>query len=106
MLLRPPIATHTDSLIPYTSLFRSGGGDAEAPLRINVSYGQRVSADIAMAGSGDDHDTGLQLDGLRVRFGYVAAPKAQKGSYIVDGHASTLDQIGRASWRERVCQYV
>src|SRR3546814_8649190 len=44
-----------------------------------------------MAGSGDDHDTGLQLDGLRVRFGDVAAPKAQKGSYIVDGHASTLD---------------
>src|SRR3546814_6539189 len=44
-----------------------------------------------MAGSGDDRDTGLQLDGLRVRFGDVAAPKAQKGSYIVDGHASTLD---------------
>src|SRR3546814_16246615 len=38
------------------------GGDADAPLRINVSYGQRVSADIALEGSGDDPDNGPQRE--------------------------------------------
>src|SRR3546814_1352204 len=32
MILRPPIATRTDSLFPYTTLFRSPGGGAGAGL--------------------------------------------------------------------------
>jgi uncharacterized protein (TIGR02099 family) len=65
------------------------GGDADAPLRLAISYAQRATADIAMAPGGDG-DTGLSLQGLRVRFG-GSAPAAGRGSFIVDGHAGTVD---------------
>lgn len=86
--LPEPLAKPADTPLPTHVRI---GGDADVPLRISVDYGQRASAEIAMAGNDDVRDAGLQLEGLRVRFGDVAAPKAQKGDYIVDGHAGTLD---------------
>src|SRR3546814_17260659 len=106
MIRRPPRSTRTDTLFPYTTLFRS-----ERPV---------VVGDIALAAPcfGDED----QLRGRR-----VAAGAAQRLEHRVErrgvrrarrdhrldvfampaeSEARPLDQIGRASWRERVCQYV
>src|SRR3546814_16145637 len=98
MIRRPPRSTRTDTLFPYTTLFRS------APKKSTRYFEQ-------------DH--------LRWRFG-------EKSSRLYRRHRSELapyfhlledqdnpdiflletrqtpdpDQIGRASCRERVCQYV
>src|SRR3546814_8339789 len=41
MIRRPPRSTRTDTLFPYTTLFRSGGGTALA-----VFYEHRISYDV------------------------------------------------------------
>src|SRR3546814_18783041 len=38
MLRRPPISTRTDTLFPYTTLFRSQGGLAESVLTVIREY--------------------------------------------------------------------
>src|SRR3546814_10431542 len=40
MIRRPPRSTRTDTLFPYTTLFRSGGGQAVSPGSICVEPGQ------------------------------------------------------------------
>lgn len=87
ILLPEPLAKPADMPLPISVRI---GGDAAAPLRIGVGYGQRLGADMVLGGDGGAHD-GLELQGLRVRFGGAAAPKAQKDDFIVDGHAGTLD---------------
>src|SRR3546814_13126683 len=51
MLRRPPRSTRTDTLFPYTTLFRSHlgapGTPAEAFLRINAERGEYGPGDIA-----------------------------------------------------------
>ncbi len=73
------------------------GSDAAAPLRVDLTYAQRLGADLAFAAADKPADSGaagnggLQLQGLHARFGVGAAPRAVRGSYLVDGHADTLD---------------
>src|SRR3546814_7917431 len=45
MLRRPPGSTRTDTLLPYTTLFRSGGGVARRPGIGNVGRHSRAAAD-------------------------------------------------------------
>src|SRR3546814_18127523 len=72
MIRRPPISTRTDTLFPYTTLFRSDGhahyvdigrGDAIAPIpegaivrvsarSLEVREADRVVADVAVANGG------------------------------------------------------
>ncbi|HET8880683.1 MAG TPA: DUF3971 domain-containing protein, partial [Solimonas sp.] len=85
--LPEPLAKPADTPLPISVRI---GGDADAPLRIGVGYGQRLGADMVLGGDGGEHG-GVELQGLRVRFGGSAAPKAQKDGFIVDGHAGTLD---------------
>src|SRR3546814_16057354 len=86
MIRRPPISTRTDTLFPYTTLFRSSvgrGRDSKfPPILTTGSIGQtwdrkRNCPDCV------NHWAGIRLS-------------AFAGS----------EQIGRASCRERVCQYV
>src|SRR3546814_10901483 len=39
MIRRPPRSTRTDTLFPYTTLFRSGGISSESPRSARVSMG-------------------------------------------------------------------
>src|SRR3546814_12344844 len=102
MLRRPPRSTRTDTLFPYTTLFRSqvaverrlGGGlflvtrlrllevDEELKLVLQDARGQRHGILRRYRA------VGLQLHRQLVVVGDLA------------------DEIGRASCRERVCQYV
>src|SRR3546814_4871661 len=46
MILRPPRSTRTDTLFPYTTLFRSDGTrDIPFPLRKAISSGRAISLD-------------------------------------------------------------
>src|SRR3546814_16165344 len=101
MIRRPPRSTRTDTLFPYTSLFRSDRiGDScrrrarasrglwMLPLSLDIPLMKRAAArrpETLLAHLGRDPAS---------HFGTVNTPVY---------HAS---KIGRASCRERVCQYV
>src|SRR3546814_11937388 len=95
MIRRPPRSTRTDTLFPYTTLFRSQLvaelADAFVVQQITIAP-QHEAGLIAGQGSGDRDEAALRL-GIDVLY-----PQA-------DQEIEGLDQIGRASCRERVCQY-
>src|SRR3546814_16018169 len=108
MIRRPPISTRTDTLFPYTTLFRSRkaialwcrpiGPDAarkvtKVTLRPRCSAFPCVSCTPGTAGRS-----------AKRRRGEIDRFKEQWGSWHDFGVVG--QQIGRASCRERVCQYV
>src|SRR3546814_13910413 len=118
MIRRPPRSTRTDTLFPYTTLFRSNttGGlvhfisatpTADLSGYGNVTYGQDNQLTLEGAISGPLSD--------RVRVRVAGKWDRHDGHYknlfVNAGQDSVLigsggGQIGRASWRERGCQYV
>src|SRR3546814_20073094 len=105
MIRRPPRSTRTDTLFPYTTLFRSAASS--------------FNGDLAM-GNPRDFDSGLKLVATWERDVAVSEttiplewPNATRFFWhppdvFLIGLRSTvgLGEIGRASCRERVCQYV
>src|SRR3546814_13923757 len=97
MIRRPPRSTRTDTLFPYTTLFRSDTAIAPKVLTSLEAHDRAVAeaqavvnagaTRIALSGTAD----GITIDGEPMALG-----------------ARTLDreEIGRASGRERVCTYV
>src|SRR3546814_11263475 len=83
MIRRPPRSTRTDTLFPYTTLFRSG-----AIVAVTLIYRQRVWT--LLTGLADRETRNYALK-LALAFVITAALGME---------------IGRASCRERVCQYV
>src|SRR3546814_5956606 len=163
MIRRPPISTRTDTLFPYTTLFRSvvelhrravgmqeevgagGGGRRLAPVirrdlaRLPVEMDQKCAAADARALRLDEVQNEMRRDG-RIH-GRAAAPQDLQpgprrvgvcgGDHMIDrrggatygaryggwaagrrrrlprvGTSDPGQEIGRASWRERVCPYV
>src|SRR3546814_12722339 len=105
MIRRPPRSTRTDTLFPYTTLFRSvtsgnldGGGNHnwfqdEQPPDEQVTIGDwwLTSAGLLYHYLGAGEPETFVMDGEEILF---------------DGAAMTWAEIGRASCRERVCKYV
>src|SRR3546814_11585757 len=79
MIRRPPRSTRTDTLFPYTTLFRSGAGE-------------QLEQFVALAPA----DRALQR-------GQILGEALE---HVEHRLAIGEEQIGRASCRERVCQYV
>src|SRR3546814_19891936 len=99
MIRRPPRSTRTDTLFPYTTLFRSGVlgdevSDVRASERLTESPVCLVAPDNAM-----DRQLEKLLAGAG-RLDNAAKPVLE----ITPRH--DLIEIGRASCRERVCPYV
>src|SRR3546814_15237158 len=121
MIRRPPRSTRTDTLLPYTTLFRSraraffGGGSDRAlmPLEPANAVLERT------------RNLRLQTDAFEARpggtlaFAHVGLDIVRRGIGEQSQHAAmrwhrkdvdiariALLEIGRASCRERVCQYV
>src|SRR3546814_16568941 len=105
MIRRPPRSTRTDTLFPYTTLFRSVvAQDAD----IGVSD---VGRDVALVGvvvveprravriAADVRDVGAAEGEIVDAIGGVVGQ-------AVAGDRRPRRQIGRASWRERGGQYV
>src|SRR3546814_13766145 len=116
MIRRPPRSTRTDTLFPYTTLFRSddlAGGvkaetrqPAEDAFRIAIAEGgdeigfDRRAGEECLIGPGIvevRHRANVQADRAR-RYDEIGALQA--------GVTQGGRQIGRASCRERVCEYV
>src|SRR3546814_16885965 len=108
MIRRPPISTRTDTLFPYTTLFRSGQGGADGEL-VRVCRLCRYVARKLREGAG-------RCCALACRAGraqrlapcVLGADDRQRFAAQATGVGFTapLREIGRASGRERVCQYV
>src|SRR3546814_15950730 len=120
MIRRPPRSTRTDTLFPYTTLFRScetyrrtgvpphpreyfeGIAKWTAPAEHSVLWRVRDASGAVIGyhndacfGNGAYYHTGCSADGVgETGTGYLLFWEAMMG------------EIGRARCRERVCQYV
>src|SRR3546814_18172855 len=97
MIRRPPISTRTYTLFPYTTLFRS-----RLPFRRPIDRQRIVTAD------DDGPAQAIERQPLRQ---FVGARGLAVDQHVLavdpeDEFEQRLAQIGRASCRERVCQYV
>src|SRR3546814_12871275 len=117
MIRRPPRSTRTDTLIPYTTLFRSPvAADDEAADRRHVEVLVEELAEVVLLFLCADRGVGQSRGGLLLQVGQEVG-----GLLGVDGRDGRLQpdranheeggeensrEIGRASGRERVCQYV
>src|SRR3546814_18536415 len=108
MIRRPPRSTRTDTLFPYTTLFRSIEARG-AELLIN---GQPVKADLIGPYVGNPQRSVDQIMlnmGATVwteHLGQVNHMVARMPAYTTANSIPNDREIGRASCRERVCKYV
>src|SRR3546814_15371259 len=118
MIRRPPRSTRTDTLFPYTTLFRSTANDNfghAAGDAVLVAMSERIKAtlrkqDFAARVGGDEFvvivdpvEARREADELADRIRHsMAEPIGLPGA---DTYRIRV-KIGRASRRERVCQYV
>src|SRR3546814_18211211 len=108
MIRRPPRSTRTDTLFPYTTLFRSPWF-ARA---VSIGHGRKLSDQIDPDAieSSINYITGASI---LVSRAFLKATGPMREDYFlycdeVDWclRARANGQIGRASWRDRGCQYV
>src|SRR3546814_16658019 len=107
MIRRPPRSTRTDTLFPYTTLFRSrhcpmGGGPHPRGVRGEARPGFCAGARPSPSPARVSHMLNLReyrntADRLADHLPWAA---------LIEPGVVLNKEIGRASWRERVCQYV
>src|SRR3546814_17196740 len=112
MIRRPPRSTRTDTLFPYTTLFRSAG-------LLNAElHGEGASVDMGQPRFGwDEIPLAYAMDALTMPASWEDLPvpaAVNVGNPHVIFFCEDLEavdcgrlgpKIGRASWRERVCEY-
>src|SRR3546814_12972387 len=111
MIRRPPRSTRTDTLFPYTTLFRS---HQEADLLImDIELPDLDGIDLVRSLQGNYHYifvTGYKkyaVKGFEVdAVDYILKPVTFKRLTAAIYKYIRKVKIGRASCRERVCQYV
>src|SRR3546814_14616757 len=114
MIRRPPRSTRTDTLFPYTTLFRSDPSDRKT---LNISMGASVAAEFLgrtpealskaearkrlpapkTSANGRRYYTVEDLIAIREALGIKMGKLPSERAVV---------EIGRASCRERVCKYV
>src|SRR3546814_13742309 len=111
MIRRPPRSTRTDTLFPYTTLFRSAGDKLRTA--VNRDDLQRsktppsATAEMFLRTGGGARERAGDLRRILEIAPNPEAGKAAVRNYLVADAARTApDEIGRASCRERRCQYV
>src|SRR3546814_20719969 len=118
MIRRTPACTRTDTLCPYTTLFRSGSqgvGDvslegAREQLGRTAPVGARLAAELARLLGVFAH-LGAEITRVVADAILHSATQARKDCGLRLPEPCTIEsrelgEIGRASCRERVCQYV
>src|SRR3546814_14773067 len=118
MIRRPPRSTLTDTLFPYTTLFRSVQDHRLEHGR--VGNAQMIAFKRHQNGrtAGEPHDTTFMTfdHDMVIRAKWLAKAEHETGDVIVDGvangepyrdsdQAGAAQQNGRASGGERVCPY-
>src|SRR3546814_21065876 len=110
MIRRPPRSTRTDTLFPYTTRFRSdepaerGGAFGDR----HVEHRARVAARIAVFGElpRRPRAAAARVEIGRHRLDADDAPQRARAIERPLRPFEHPDPLGRASCRERVCQYV
>src|SRR3546814_14818661 len=105
MIRRPPRSTRTDTLFPYTTLFRSSIGHVPQDLKYRgedsalvIGANNRIREYVTM-------NPGTEGGGMMTRIG-------DNCLFMIGAHVAhdciigNNVKIGRAQCRERVCQYV
>src|SRR3546814_16616078 len=106
MIRRPPRSTRTDTLFPYTTLFRSPAD----PFAIGGAVEENRNLFAALLRAGIDARADYNPDIFHQKFiirdsgGSRRALLTGSTNFTPTGTGS--HEIGRASCRERVCQYV
>src|SRR3546814_16987789 len=111
MIRRPPRSTRTDTLFPYTTLFRSADGQPQQALKVAPDPRRRCQQPRFLA---VDHpglaELAKRLGGVAVQHARMAVRLAQLqvlGDELqVEQPAAPVLEIGSASCRDRVCQSV
>src|SRR3546814_17858632 len=107
MRRQPPRSTRTDKLFPYTTLVRSSGGQDQARAfadRREIRFPELARQVVEKV---RDKARGM-FDGFRPKPTpeRAASPAIERTSSPDQAKAIERYEIGRASCRERVCQYV
>src|SRR3546814_15860825 len=103
MIRRPPISTRTDTLFPYTTLFRSTGIPGNY-LKPSITAAGLDPDNLPTAGS--EHSNFGTTRSKPWRDIWGAGQGVGSIDSILPVRQIVEKQIGRASCRERVCQYV
>src|SRR3546814_18237611 len=109
MILRPPRSTRTDTLFPYTTLFRSvsGGRDInEVEVAVGAVEPGRTLAPAAGTESAITIEENLPTAAGKLNPDYTFINFIEGKSNSHARAAAEHVEIGRASCRARVCQYV
>src|SRR3546814_19344700 len=102
MIRRPPRSTRTDTLFPYTTLFRAVSLSAGAPYREKL-----LALPGFLVGRGEGRP-GAVAEGLALTGFFLARHLFHPHDKRLPAARRRLElrfEIGRASCRERVCQY-
>src|SRR3546814_18722133 len=103
MILRPPRSTRTDTLFPYTTLFR-----ARFECIVDPELGALIVEYLLILLGTDLADVILQLQRPLERRGLLVIALGAQAAEFEGAHmVANEDQegrIGRWSWRERVCR--
>src|SRR3546814_20692809 len=108
MIRRPPRSTRTDTPFPYTTLFRSLEERTDmkyltAPLLIALAgCASAQTGEVANPLTNSTTGEACRSEQLNQFVGQKA--DADLGAKMMNVSGARV-QIGRASWRERVCQY-
>src|SRR3546814_15898883 len=113
MIRRPPRSTRTDTLFPYTTLFRSSAERSAAGCTVRLNKEpiiEYLNSNITLLkwmianGYEDERTLGRRIKAMAA---WLENPQLLEPDADADYAAVIdIDQIGRASCRERVCQYV
>src|SRR3546814_19892274 len=115
MIRLPPRSTRTDTLFPYTTLFRSdvdlhqAGAVRHAAVQLqdgevagrHLRDGAVVQVFIALVLDGDGNEAAIGRDGGGIRLAAEVTARLD----LSRGDIDYREKIGRASSRERGCQY-
>src|SRR3546814_17976568 len=114
MIRRPPRSTRTDTLFPYTTLFRSRKAPEtvrrallDGAAAIAASHGLAAISVQTVADSAKVTKGGLfhHFPNKQALVEGVLADQFEKLDAVLDDIIAADRQIGRASCRERVCRY-
>src|SRR3546814_11435572 len=107
MIRRPPRSTRTDTLFPYTALFRSGDAAVRHAMKYAAPGFEIVSFDPKVSISLVGREAFQSPETITAA---AAAAAADVVAFNQDACSCSrfqfVEEIGRASCRERVCQYV
>src|SRR3546814_20759589 len=117
MIRRAPSSTRTATLFPYTTLVRDGGGRGAAlPTDRAAAASRRWEGSAAQwqaeSLGGCCSATSLSSRSYRIHTSHAGEARSRHTKAVVPALLagtqcpSRLKEIGRASCRERVCQYV